>query len=312
MGPFRAKGLISAQSRRLPCTAYSALIRASPVCAKPLEYRILEPVSDAARQRFERDGFAVLERVIDDATLAMLREECAVFVARTDRWLEKRGVDVFGITHRGKRYFIANRYRDSERLRSFLFGDLMRRVTTALLGESVYLFNEQWVVKGAEQGMKFAWHQDSGYVAFRDPGNVHRPYLTCWCALDDMSRANGTISVMPHERVGSRGMVFPHRREPGSNDLVGYEGEDPGELCEMPAGSVAVFSSTSLHRSSANTTRRLRRAYLAQYSIEPIRSSNGDLWGQAVPFVANGRLVYDAAADDAAHLERRRAAQEAK
>ena len=81
-----------------------------------------------------------------------------------------------------------------------------------------------------------------------------------------MTRENGTISVMPHERVGSRETVFPHRAEPGSNDLVGYEGDDPGVLIEAPAGSIAVFSSTSLHRSDANTTTRLRRAYLTQYS----------------------------------------------
>ena len=251
----------------------------------------------AARRSFERDGFAILERVIDHQMLAMLREECAVFVDRTDRWLKERGTDVFGITHRGKRYFISNRYRDSERMADFLFGDLMREITTALLGPNVYLFVEQWVVKGAEQGMKFAWHQDSGYVRFRDPSNVHQPYLTCWCALDDMTRENGTIAVLPHDRAGSRNTVFDHRREQGSNDLIGYEGEDPGELLEMPAGSIAVFSSTSLHRSGANTTARLRRAYLAQYSVEPIRSSSGDLWSQAVPFVEDDRVVYDRAAD---------------
>ena len=54
-------------------------------------------VPTAAREQFEHDGFAVLERAIDAATLAMLREECAVFAARTDRWLAN-GVDVFGIT----------------------------------------------------------------------------------------------------------------------------------------------------------------------------------------------------------------------
>ena len=262
-------------------------------------------VSTAARRRFADDGFVILESVIDDATLAMLREECAVFVERTDRWLERRGTDVFGITHRGKRYFISNRYRDSERMRDFVFGELMRSITTALLGPTVYLFNEQWVVKGAEQGMRFAWHQDSGYVNFRDPGNTHAPYLTCWCALDDMTRENGTISVLPHHRVGSRNTVFAHRHEPGSNDLVGYEGNDPGELCEMPAGSVAVFTSTSLHRSGANTTDKLRRAYLTQYTTAPIYSSNGDLWAQAVPFVAAGKLVYDRGADTGEHASRR-------
>lgn len=268
----------------------------------------MECVSAAARESFERDGFAVLESVIDAETLAMLREECAVFVERTDRWLQRRGTDVFGITHRGKRYFIANRYRDSERMRGFLFGELMQSVATAFLGPTVYLFNEQWVVKGADQGMKFAWHQDSGYVQFRDPGNVHKPYLTCWCALDDMSRENGAIAVLPHRRAGSRDTVFPHRREPGSNDLVGYEGDDPGELCEMPAGSIAVFTSTSLHRSGANATGRPRRAYLAQYTSAPIYSTSGELWAQAVPFVADGRNVYDRDADTGQPAERMRRA----
>ncbi len=254
-------------------------------------------IGEAEKTAFAQRGFVVLESIIDAADLEMLRRECAVFVERTDAWLAKRGTDVFGITHRGKRYFISNRYRDSEYLPKFIFGDTMRAVTTAFLGETVYLFNEQWVVKGAEQGMKFAWHQDSGYVQFRDPGNQHKPYLTCWCALDDMSASNGTISVMPHDRVGSRDTVFPHRREEGTNDLVGYEGEDPGELIEMPAGSVAVFSSTSLHRSGPNTTERWRRVYLTQYSAERIYTSHGDLWAKGVPFVENGELVYNPATD---------------
>ena len=257
----------------------------------------MHEIDATLRRAFERDGFAVLEAVIDTATLGVLREECDEFVARTDRWLVERGTDTYGITHRGRRYFISNRYRESERLPDFLFGGLMRAVTTALLGPTVYLFNEQWVVKGAEQGMRFAWHQDSGYLRFLDPDNVHAPYLTCWCALDDMTRENGTISVLLHDRVGSRNTVFPHRREEGTNDLVGYEGGATGALVEAPAGSVVVFSSTSLHRSGANTTGRQRRAYLAQYSREPICGTHGDLWAQAVPFVADGELVFDPSAD---------------
>ncbi|MDE0693293.1 MAG: phytanoyl-CoA dioxygenase family protein [Gammaproteobacteria bacterium] len=252
------------------------------------------------REEFELSGFTVLESVIDAVDLAMLRAECATSVARMDRHLDKLGTDVLGITHRGKRYFISRRYRDSERLPGFIFGDLMREITTAFLGPDVFLFNEQWVVKGAasadgtDPGMKFAWHQDSGYVQFRDPGNVHRPYLTCWCALDDVNADNGTISVLPHERAGSRNHVFAHRQEQGTNDLIGYEGNDPGVLIEAPAGSVAVFSSTSLHRSSPNTTQSQRRVYLTQYSAEPIHATDGTRWGDAVPFLSDGEFVYEA------------------
>lgn len=254
-------------------------------------------VTETHKEQLNRLGYVVLHDLIDADVLNMLREECAYFVGYVDGSMKARGRETYGITHRGKRYFISNRYRQSRRMADFLYGDLMAQITTAFLGENVYLFNEQWVVKGPEQGMKFSWHQDSGYVNFRDPDNVHEPYLTCWCALDDMSEANGTIYVMPHDRAGTRNTVLPHTREEGSNDLIGYTGDDPGELIEVSAGSIAVFTSTSLHRSTANTTPRQRRAYLAQYSKAPIHHSNGSLWAQAVPFIEGGKRVYDAEAD---------------
>jgi ectoine hydroxylase-related dioxygenase (phytanoyl-CoA dioxygenase family) len=254
-------------------------------------------VKRSDKAQYDQLGYAILPKIIDAQTLEMLREECAYFVGYIDGSMKARGRETYGITHRGKRYFISNRYRQSHRMADFLYSDLMARVTKAFLGDDVYLFNEQWVVKGPEQGMKFSWHQDSGYVNFRDPESTHEPYLTCWCALDDMSDENGTIYVMPHDRGGTRHTVLNHRQEQGSNDLVGYEGDDPGELIEVAAGSIVVFSSTSLHRSSTNTTKQTRRAYLAQYSDVPIQHSNGSQWAQAVPFLKNGAMIYDAEAD---------------
>jgi ectoine hydroxylase-related dioxygenase (phytanoyl-CoA dioxygenase family) len=69
-------------------------------------------------------------------------------------------------------------------------------IAQAALGDTVYLFNEQYVVKAAEQGMPFSWHQDSGFIDY-----PHRPYLTCWIALDDMTEANGTVYLLPYMRA---------------------------------------------------------------------------------------------------------------
>ena len=253
-----------------------------------MEYEVPTSSVDAYRET----GFTVLPAVIDDRTLGMLREECAYFVGYTDAAMDAQGIDVLGITHRGKRYFISNRYRSSARLADFLFGPLMAKITTSFLGDTVFLFNEQWVVKGADQGMKFAWHQDSGYVKAFDPATTHTPYLTCWCALDDMTEANGTISVLPHDVLGTRNHIFDHEREEGTNDLIGYAGAESGEVITMGAGSIAVFSSTSLHRSGPNTTDQQRRVYLTQYSSSPLTSSTGELWAQAVPFITQGEVVY--------------------
>ena len=257
-------------------------------------------VSGEQRRQFDEEGYFVLEHVVPDDWLQMLREECSYFLGRKDQELEQMGDGASGITHRGKRYFISRQYRKSPRLWRFIFSDLMAEICRATLGEEVYLFNEQWVVKGAEVGMKFAWHQDSGYVKSRDPETRHKPYLSCWTALDDVNETNGTVYLLPHSRAGTKNHIQDHHREEGTNDLIGYTGNDPGIAVNAPAGSMACFSSTSLHRSGANSTEAMRRVYLMQYSAEPLLSSDGTLWGDAVPFVKNGINIYDPAKD---HLE---------
>jgi len=162
----------------------------------------------------------------------------------------------------------------------------MADICRATLGGDAFLFNEQYVVKCAEVGMKFSWHQDSGYI-----GYDHREYLSCWCALDDMSVANGTVYMLPHERSGVRGRV-EHTKEEGTNDMVGYRGSDPGDPVIVPAGSIAVFSSVTFHRSGANSTNKMRRVYLTQYSAEPIMTKDGTrFWNVALPFLKNGQRV---------------------
>ena len=249
-------------------------------------------VSQSLVEQYREEGFCVLPAAINAGPLSMLREECAYFVGYMDALLDERRVTSMGITHRGQRYFISNRFRQSRQVTSFLFNELMADVTRSLLGDSVFLFNEQWVVKGPERGMRFSWHQDSGYVKFGDPANTHRPYLSCWCALDDVDESNGTAYLLPHSRGHTRGVIHDHHQEEGSNDLVGYSGDDPGIPIVAPAGSIACFTSFNLHRSGANRSAASRRVYLAQYTADPLRSSDGSLWRLAVPFIANGKVVF--------------------
>lgn len=254
-------------------------------------------VTETNRRQYVEEGYTILEGVLPVETLQMLREECSYAIGYKDAEMDAAGITTDEITHRGSRYFIANRYRRSARLRSFLFGETMATVVRSILGDDALLFNEQWVVKGAEQGMQFAWHQDSGYVLHEDERATSAAYLSCWCALDDMSEENGTVSLLPHDRGGTSEGVVDHVRQAGTNDLVGYTGDDPGIPVVVPAGSIACFTSHTLHRSSANTTDRMRRVYLAQYSTTQIRSGDGALRALAVPFLRNGANVYDPIAD---------------
>ena len=241
------------------------------------------PVTSEHARQFHEEGFFVLRGIVSPGELDMLRGECERAIAEREREMDRLGVDKLDLDHRGSRYFL-HAYGSSPAVERFLSSDLMVQIAQAALGDSVYLFNEQYVVKAAEHGMRFSWHQDSGFIDY-----AHRPYLTCWIALDDMTEANGTVYLLPYSRAGTRGVV-QHVRDEGSNDLVGYFGDDPGDAVIVPAGSIACFSTTLFHRSGTNTTDRMRRVYVAQYSAEPILSEDGSRPRMlAAPLLVDGK-----------------------
>lgn len=132
-------------------------------------------VTDEHKTLFRRERYMILDRVIPENVLQMLREECSYFLGYCDAQIDP-GLETSNINYRDKRYFVSNRYRLSLRMHPFIFGPLMAEIARATLGPEAHLFNEQWVVKGAEQGMSFSWHQDSGYVNFyggpREPRTI--------------------------------------------------------------------------------------------------------------------------------------------
>ena len=244
------------------------------------------PVTQAHREQYERDGYFLLEAVVPAEHLEVLRAEVGTAIARIDEEMDAKGVDKLGICLKNSRYFVGAFNNPETRVGEFIYSDLMAEVCRATLGENAYLFHEQYVVKAAERGEVFSWHQDSGYVGYAE----HKPYLTCWVTLDDVDEANGTVYILPYDRAGTRDYV-PHVRDDKHNDMVGYQGDDAGIPVIVPAGSIAVFSSTVFHRSGPNTTDKMRRIYLPQYSSEPIVRPDGRLHNLAEPFLVNGERV---------------------
>lgn len=245
------------------------------------------------RKQFAAEGYAVFDGVLQGRLLEVLRSECGRFVAREDERLDRLGVDKDGITHRGRRYFAGECQRQQPALREVLFSGALAEICRATLGGDAYFFYDQFVVKGPENGMPFGWHQDSGYMSFNGGPPDHKPYLSCWCPLDDVTVANGTLRVLPFSTVPeSREAILQHKPNAAMNDLIGWEGEDEGLVIEVPAGSVVAFSSRLLHATGANLTPALRRAYLMQYSSLPILDpGEGHLRRNAIPLLRGDRQV---------------------
>lgn len=243
-------------------------------------------ITDAHRQQYRDEGYFILERAIPEEHLTIIRNSCDHLINLMHEEMDRQGTDHIHISHRGKRYHIAKQYDQPPQLSEYVFGPLMAEVCRATIGENAWLFYDQYVVKAAEQGIKFSWHQDSGYLGF-----AHRPYVTVWAAVDDMSEENGTAYVLPYSTVGIRTLV-EHVRDPDSGDKIGYFGREPGVPAVVPAGSLVVFSSLTFHRSGANQTDQMRRAYVTQYSAEPIHKPDSEeLMHLGVPFLEDGQRL---------------------
>jgi len=243
-------------------------------------------ISEEQERQYREEGFMFLEKALTDEDLEVLRAECSELIRQQDAAMDALGASTLNLSRKNSRYFVFLASKTRPALSRIIFSDLMERICRATIGETAMLFWEQFVVKGTDPvGASFGWHQDSGYV-----DHMHDPYVNAWIPLDDVSEENGTISVLPYSRAGTREKV-DHRLEPGSSDRIGYFGPDPGIPFIAPAGSIAVFSSLAFHRSGVNRTSHMRRAYAIQFSPTIVYESDGSLKGLAEGFLRDGKRV---------------------
>ena len=140
-------------------------------------------ISEALRSQFQDEGHFVLDSVIPEHLLVLLREVCARAIDQMNAEMDRRNTDVLGINHRGKRYFAGQTFKNHPILVEFLFSPIMAEICLATIGETAFLHNDQFVVKMEKTDMRFSWHQDSAYVQARV--GDHFEHITCWCALDE-------------------------------------------------------------------------------------------------------------------------------
>jgi ectoine hydroxylase-related dioxygenase (phytanoyl-CoA dioxygenase family) len=140
-------------------------------------------------------------------------------------------------------------------------------------------------MKAPEKGRSFAWHQDSGYVLTRP-----MEYVTCWTAIGPASLANGCIWVIPGSHKWG---YLEHQRDPVTGEKIPRIKDDSAAIpVEVPAGTVVIFSSLTLHRSGANTSSGYRYAYVPQYHVpDVIRVDTGKRFGDLYPVLRGGQRV---------------------
>ena len=139
-----------------------------------------------------------------------------------------------------------------------LFLDVFDRVYGAHLDVAIYramVFN-----KPAGKGTDLPWHQDGGgwWGLDRDP------QIFVWTALDDATRENGCIQVVP----GSHRLGLLSRRghTVSQANLEAHHVEERRVDMEVQRGHSVLIHNFLLHRSGTNPTAKPRRAFSVNYA----------------------------------------------
>ena len=131
--------------------------------------------------------------------------------------------------------------------RAIPFHAKVRAAVSQLLGDPVYKFQDQLVLKPPRVGSPTNWHQDNYYFEVRDPLKG----TAMWTAVHDATVANGTIRMIPR----SFEALLPHMRDPESDhDRRCYPLEEDAVPIELPAGGVVFFSLGTPHATGPNET----------------------------------------------------------
>lgn len=152
-----------------------------------------------------------------------------------------------------------------------IYGKISRcdRVVTAIeriLDDEVYHYPSKVVLKEAQDGGAWEWHQDYGY--WYHNGCLYPDMVSVSIAIDPATRKNGCMQLL-------RGSQKMGRIEHGEYD--GQFGADPQRTghairrleivhSEMKPGDALFFHANTLHRSDANTTNDPRWSLICCYN----------------------------------------------
>ncbi|MCY4545561.1 MAG: phytanoyl-CoA dioxygenase family protein [Gemmatimonadetes bacterium] len=230
-------------------------------------------LSGAQKAAFERDGYYVMEGLLDDDEVESIRREITAIVGRYPDVPEEL-VQIEPAVRRGavepesvelgvRKLFRMTLH--NELFRSLAHHPVMVGIAVELIGQDVALFQSMLLMKPPRFGGQKVWHQDNAYFRL-EPNDV----FGFWIALDDTDVENGCMHVIPgshREGIGEHGGVeddYGLSSAPAQNTAI---------ACVMKAGDALVFHGETYHYTPPNKSDRRRRALQYHYASTHCRSS---------------------------------------
>lgn len=213
---------------------------------------------------FARDGFLIVDRLIEDDAVFRLREA----MERLFRGEYETGVRPDEVNWEHDKSDpsltrqICNGWKANRTVAATVLSPDIGRAIAQLggwQGTRIMIDNVIWKPAGTRP---LGHHQDNAYLTWYTPGDL----LSCWIALDDTCAAGGTVEFVrgSHRwrRGGSEGPFHgPEDYRRAMLDAAAAEGVEPDIVhVEVPAGGGSFHHGWTWHGSAHNRTENPRRA----------------------------------------------------
>jgi len=221
-------------------------------------------------ERFQHDGFLVIEDFLSPAEVERTREDIARVSAEVaDLEHDVRGFNFERQNGAGAFEDVAIRRGVLRKIQGAVFhvpevagvftSDKILDCMEDLMGPDIYYHSSKVMFK-PPGGVAKPWHQDAAY--WRDYASNQ---ITVWIAIDDATEENGCVWAIPEShKLG----LIPHvKRELQVEDSqIDVQKAVP---VPVPAGGLLIFHSLVLHMSQKNDSDKTRWAIICDYDCLP-------------------------------------------
>jgi hypothetical protein len=205
---------------------------------------------------FDQHGWLVVRDAVDPDDFGPLLEHCDQIQANKETmafdWAWERGKSVderdFKILQSSPTMFFPD-------LNASAFRRWAVEYASALMGQPMEFWYDQFLAKPPEKSAVTRWHQDEAYWG----RNLDDRGITCWMPFHDVDERNGCMHFVDG---GHRLGVLEHKHPPEVQSDLLYCEPDAGETvvpCPIPLGSVTFHHSKTPHMTPANVTDEWRR-----------------------------------------------------